>query len=49
MHVVAEYCNDWATCADAHGEPGVVPFECLGQTRGRGRVGDMQQFQGQSD
>jgi hypothetical protein len=41
MCIVAEY-DDWATCADAHGEQDVVPLECLGQTRDRGRVDDLQ-------
>jgi Variant SH3 domain len=49
VRVVAEYDDGWAMCANARGEQGMVPLECLDQTRGRGSVGDIQQFQGQSD
>lgn len=49
VRVVAEYDDGWAMCANARGEQGMVPLECLDQTRGRGSVGDIQQFQGQND
>lgn len=49
VRVVAEYDDGWAMCANARGEQGMVPLECLDQTKGRGSVGDIQQFQGQND
>jgi hypothetical protein len=39
VRVVAEYGDDWAMCANAHGEQDMVLLECLDQTRARGSVG----------
>lgn len=39
VRVVAEYDDGWAMCANARGEQGMVPLECLDQSMRRGSVG----------
>lgn len=39
VRVVAEYDDGWAMCANARGEQGMVPIECLDQSKGAGDSG----------